>query len=163
MLYYGLIYPFLSCGIIVWGQSAKALTRRIFILQKRAVRYIAGLKHLDSCKDSFGHLKILTVYSLYIQETILYVKENCNCTVNEHIHTHNTRNNKDSHIYGHNLEIYNSKPSVAGCIYYNKLPNNIKQIENINQFKKKLKELLIKRCYYSIDDYLNEDFLETGY
>jgi hypothetical protein len=26
-----------------------------------------------------------------------------------------------------------------------------------------LKELLIKRCYYSIDDYLNEDFLETGY
>ena len=127
MLYYGLIYPFLSYGIIVWGQSAKALTRRIFILQKRAVRYIAGLKHLESCKDSFRHLKILTVYSLYIQETILYVKEKCNCTVNKQIHTHNTRNNKDYHIYGYNLEIYNSKPSVAGCIYYNKLPNNIKQ------------------------------------
>jgi hypothetical protein len=46
---------------------------------------------------------------------------------------------------------------------HNKLPNNIKQIENINQFKKKLKELLIKGCYYSIDDYLNKCFLETGY
>jgi hypothetical protein len=58
MLYYGLIYPFLSYGIIVWGQSAKALTRKVFILQKGAVRYIAGLKHLESCKDSFRHLKI---------------------------------------------------------------------------------------------------------
>jgi hypothetical protein len=135
---------FLSYGIIIWGQSAKALTRRIFILQKRAVRYIAGLKHLESCKDSFRHLKILTVYSLYIQETIPYVKEKCNCTVNKQIHTHNTRTNKDYNIYGHNLEIYNSKQSAAGCIYYNKLPNNIKQIENINQFKKKLKELLLR-------------------
>jgi hypothetical protein len=144
----------------MWGQSAKALIRRIFILQKRVVGYIAELKHLESCKDSFRHLKILTVYSLYIQETILYVKEKCNCTVNKQIHTHNTKNNKDYHIYGHNLEIYNSKPSVAGCIYYNKLPN-IKQIENINQFRRKL-ELLIKGCYYTID-YPNEDFSEIGY
>jgi hypothetical protein len=122
----------------------------LLFFKKRAATYIAGLKHLESCKDSFRHLKILTVYSLYIQKTILYVKENCNCTVNQQIHTHNTRNNKDHHIYGHNLEIYNSQPSAAGCIYYNKLPNNIKQIENTNQFKKKLKELLIKGCYYTI-------------
>jgi hypothetical protein len=59
MLYYGLINPFLSYGIIVWGQSAKALTTRIFILQKRAVRYIAGLKHLESCKDSFWLLFVI--------------------------------------------------------------------------------------------------------
>jgi hypothetical protein len=32
--------------------------------------------------------------------------------------------------YVHNLEYYNSKPLVAGCIFYNKLPNNIKQIGN---------------------------------
>jgi hypothetical protein len=52
---------------------------------------------------------------------------------------------------------------VAGCIYYNKLPNNIKQIQNISQFKKKLKELLIKGFYYTTEDYLNEDFSEIGY
>jgi hypothetical protein len=73
MLYSSLIYPVLSYGIVVWGHSA--LTRRIFILQKGAVRYTAGLKHLESCRGSFRNLKILTVYSLYIQETILYVKE----------------------------------------------------------------------------------------
>jgi hypothetical protein len=45
----------------------------------------------------------------------------CNCAVNEQIHTHNTRENKDYYRYGHNLELYNSKPSVVGCIFYNKL------------------------------------------
>jgi hypothetical protein len=46
--------------------------------------------------------------------------------VNKQIHTYNTQNN-DYHKYVYNLEFYNSEPSVAGCIFYNKLPNNIKQ------------------------------------
>jgi hypothetical protein len=171
MMYYGLIYPFLSYGITVWGQSAKTLSGRIFILQKWAVRYTAGLKHLVSCRDSFRHLKILTVYSLCIQETILYVKENCNCMVNKQVHItqeitktikHITRNNKDYHKYVHNLELYNIKPSVASCIFYNKLPNTIKQTENKNQFTRELK-LFIKGCYYSIEDCPNEEFSNIGY
>jgi hypothetical protein len=65
MLYYGLIYPLLSYGNVVWGHSAKANTTRIFALQKRAVRYSAGLKHLESCRNSFRNLKIL----MYIRYT----------------------------------------------------------------------------------------------
>jgi hypothetical protein len=115
MLYYGLIYPFLSYGIVLWGHSSKPLIRRIFILQKRAVRYTVGLKHLES--SSFRNLKILAVYSLYIQETILYVKEKCNCKVNEQIHTYNTRNNKDFHKYVHNLELTELAVSfITNCL-----------------------------------------------
>jgi hypothetical protein len=83
--------------------------------------------------------------------------------VNGKIHTYNKRNNKDYHKYVHNLELYNSKPSVAGCIFYEKLPNNTKQIENYIQFTRELKKLLIKGCYYSIEDYLNEEFSNNGY
>jgi hypothetical protein len=102
----------------------------ILLWRNRAVGYIEWLKHWESCRNSFINLKILTVYSLYIQEAILYVKKRRDCTVNEQIHTYNTRNNQDYHKYGHNLELYNSKPSVAGCTFYNKLPTNIKQIKN---------------------------------
>jgi hypothetical protein len=59
-----------------------------------------------------------------------------------------------SHKYVHNLQLYKSKPTVAGCIFYNKLPNSIKQIGYNNQFKKELKILVINRCYYSIKDNL---------
>jgi hypothetical protein len=73
MLYYGFIYSLLAYGIVC-GQSVKALTRKIFILQKRAVWYIAKLKQLELRKDSFRQLQILTVYSVYIQEKILHAK-----------------------------------------------------------------------------------------
>jgi hypothetical protein len=55
--------------------------------------------------------------------------------INKEVHIYHTRNNKDYHKYVHNLELYNSKPSVAGCIFYNKLPNNIKQIEKNPDYK----------------------------
>jgi hypothetical protein len=100
MLYCGgLLCRLLSHGIVGWAHSAKAFSRS-FVLQKRAVKYISGLKHLESCSNSFINLKILIVCSLYIQETILYVKEKWDCTANEQIHTYNTRNNKDYHKYG---------------------------------------------------------------
>jgi hypothetical protein len=45
--------------------------------------------------------------------------------VNKQVHTYsyNTINNKDYHRNAHNLELHNSKPSVAGCIFHNKLTN----------------------------------------
>jgi hypothetical protein len=128
--------------------------------KKRAIRYITGLKHLESCRNSCRNLNIQTVYSLYIQETILHVKKKkCNCTVNKQILTHNSRNNKDYHKYGHNSELCNR----YGCIFYNKLPNNIKQTENNNRVARELNNLLIKGSYYSIQDYLNEEFSTIGF
>jgi hypothetical protein len=38
------------------------------------------------------------------------------------------------HKYVHGVDLYNSKPSVAGCRFCNKLPKNIKQKDNKNQF-----------------------------
>lgn len=46
-------------------------------------------------------------------------------------------------VYVHNLEIHNSKSWVAGCIFYNKLPNNMKQIGH-NQFKKNWRAYLLR-------------------
>jgi hypothetical protein len=43
----------------------------------------------------------------------------------------------------HKLELFNSKLSVGGCIFYEKLPSNTKQIENKIQFTRELKKLLI--------------------
>jgi hypothetical protein len=66
LLYYGLIYPFLSNGIIVWGTLCKSSYKKNFYPSKRAVRYIARLEALESCRDGFRQLKILMLYSLYI-------------------------------------------------------------------------------------------------
>jgi hypothetical protein len=36
-------------------------------------------------------------------------------------------------------------------------------MENKNQLTRELKKLLIKGCYYSTEDYLNEELSNTGY
>lgn len=38
---------------------------------------------------------------------------------------------------------------------YNKLPDVIKKL-NVTQFKKELKQLLIEKCYYAIDEFLSD-------
>jgi hypothetical protein len=83
--------------------------------------------------------------------------QKCNCTVNKEVHSYNTINN-DCHRYVHNLEVYNSKLTVESCISYTNLPNSIKQIGNNNQCIKELKDSVIKGCYYSVEDCLNEEF-----
>jgi hypothetical protein len=112
----------------IWRHCAEAHIKRIFTLQKRAVRYSARLEPLESCIDSLRQLRILTLYSLYTQETI----EKSNCMVNKQLHAYDTRKNNDYHKYVHSMTLYNSKPSVAGCRFYNKLPKNIKQTIKIS-------------------------------
>jgi hypothetical protein len=87
---------------------------------KTASPCAAGKNFLDPCTVTYQNVKITDISSLMLEISCMLKKEKCNCRVNKQIHIHNTRNNKDYHKYRHNLELYNSKPSVAGCIFYNK-------------------------------------------
>jgi hypothetical protein len=119
------------------GSYLKKYTRRVFILQKRAVRCVAGLGSTDTCRESFVRLWILTLYSLYILEVILFIKNKDAAITNRQVHNHLTRNSSDYHQLPHNLEIYNNRSAIAGCKLYNKLPAHIKLIRDDRLFKKK--------------------------
>jgi hypothetical protein len=54
--------------------------------------------------------KILILYSLYIEDTILYVKEKGRCIINYQIHTYNVRTSPDYHQHIH--ELYDNKATV---------------------------------------------------
>jgi len=54
--------------------------------------------------------------------------------------------------------ICNSKPTAVGCNLYNRHPIYIKQNRNNYLFEMKLKGLLIKWCYCSINVYMNDGF-----
>jgi hypothetical protein len=73
-----------------------------------------------------------------------------------------TSSSLDYHLYVHRLGIHKSRLTIAGCKFYNKLPAYIKQIKDNPLFKRKLKQLLINGCYYSIEDFIKDDFTDTG-
>jgi hypothetical protein len=81
---------------------------------------------------------------------------------NDKFHSHNTRSSLAYNQYVHKLGIHNSRPTIAGGKFDNKLPACMKQIKGKRLFKSKLKQLLINRCYYSIEDFMNYDFTYTA-
>jgi len=85
LVYHGLIESFISYSIVLWGKSSKQNLNAIFKLQKRAIRYICKLRARDHCSDAFKQLNILTVPSIYIYETILFVVKNNQLVYQPHI------------------------------------------------------------------------------
>lgn len=73
-LYFACFQSHLKFSLIHWGGSTHWL--RVFRLQKRSIRIIAGLGWRDSCRSSFISYKILTLPSLYIYELCCFVFRN---------------------------------------------------------------------------------------
>jgi Reverse transcriptase (RNA-dependent DNA polymerase) len=145
----------LSYGITLWGTSP--LSQQIFKIQKRAIRTIVKANPRTSCKPIFTHLKILSLYSLYIYEAALLIRKK--------IHTMRTRNHTHQHMTRRNNELEqnycNTKKGQLNSEYikiqiYNKLPENIKTSNSTNIFKKRLTDFLAKEQFYSINEFLHK-------
>lgn len=150
LVYYSLFESLIRYSIILWGHSSSLNLNRIFRLQKRAVRTILKLKPTVSCLDHFKKLNILTVPSIYMFETIVYVKEQN--LVRAHQHSYNTRNRNFNPSTQHNLRLFECKPEYIGLKLLTKIPNEIAQINDLNKFKKELKSHLLNQCFYQIPD-----------
>ncbi|KAK3922246.1 hypothetical protein KUF71_011720, partial [Frankliniella fusca] len=97
LTYYGMFHSKLSYGTLLWGNSTTV--EEIFKTQKKAIRAVFSVNQLTSCKPYFVNFKIMTVYSIYIQQLLNYVKK----------HESNYKKCKDVHNYTtrHNTKIYN--------------------------------------------------------
>jgi hypothetical protein len=93
-IYYSLFHSVLSYGIVFWGQSAN--TQKLFIIQKRAIRIIMGIKKRISCRGIFKKLEILPLKSQYIYSLLQFIiKHKHVLTLNSDIHSMQTRQKND--------------------------------------------------------------------
>ena len=142
--YYAFIYSHITYSILLWGASSQQNINRIFILQKRAMRYIENLKQRQSCREAFITNNVLTVPCIYIYECIIYVKTN-NLVDNKKTHSYNTR--KCNFSENHRLALYEKKPSYMGRKFFERIPEELQIISEINIFKKKLKLWLVDTLF----------------
>lgn len=156
--YYGLIYPHLTYGVVVWGSSANSELLRVFRLQKKAVRIVAKLRKRESCKPAFKQLKLLTLPSIYILETVLFCTSKCDLTRGSDIHHHNTRGRENYRTGHHRTVVYEHLPSQAGVTLINSLPNNIKNAPVPKALKARLRNFLSSQAFYSVSEYLAHDW-----
>jgi hypothetical protein len=153
-IYYAIFQSHILYGIIFWGNSSVTNINRILLVQKKAVRVLAGLNYYDSCKEAFVNLNIMTVINLYLFETLMFVRKNLpKIDCDKVNHTHDTRaKNQFIRPLKHRTHIYEKSATYSGTQLYNALPNAIKQL-NISSFKKKLTVYFINNPFYCISEF----------
>ena len=157
MVYYALFESHVRYGIAFWGYTNKQLFNSIFVLQKRAVRYLCRAVGREHCQPLFIREKILTAPCLFILETVcLMHKKYFGLETRDNIY--NTRLNVNSNI---NLPIPKSTLTKQSIFYeskkmYNHLNNDLKSTENYRLFRRGVKNILLQRAYYSLEEYYSD-------
>lgn len=142
----------LRYGILFWGACSDS--HALFKIQKRAVRIMRKVNRTTSCRSLFLDLKILTLNSLFILECANFFKNNHSLFLtNSNFHNYNTRNKEQLCLPKHNTTLYSKSPYYIVQKIWNHLPIQIKSIVNLNKFKFAMKEYLLDKCFYDLDEF----------
>ncbi|XP_045470556.1 uncharacterized protein LOC123677866 [Harmonia axyridis] len=155
LAYFANFHSLASYGIVFWGGTSEA--SRVFRLQKRAIRTLCGLKAGDSCRSSFVSGRILTISSMYILACLKYVHQNIEqFPRNMNRHAFNTRNKSALEIPYHRLTSSQKFIDHWGPVFYNKVPNAFKRLDE-KRFSLEMKKMLLKTAFYSVQEFLDSD------
>lgn len=149
--YYAMFDSHLRYGITVWGGTTQSNLNRVLVLQKKAIRVLANLQPLDSCRNAFKSLEILTVIALYIKCVILQTIK-LDLPRGETTHNYNTRYAADYSLPIHHTAQFQRKPSYIGRKLFNALPTTLKVLRG-KALSSGLHKWLKTRPLYSIQEY----------
>uniref|UniRef100_A0A1B6KJW0 Reverse transcriptase domain-containing protein n=1 Tax=Graphocephala atropunctata TaxID=36148 RepID=A0A1B6KJW0_9HEMI len=154
ILYHAQIQSHIQFGLQIYGGTSHSNMVKVLIAQKKAVRIILKMKYHEPCKEKFIELRILTVFSLYVFQLVLYAKQNQHKLKKyKDFHSYSTRNKENFKTDCHRTELFKKMPEYMGPKLLNYIPENIKKENNINIFKTNLKEFLIKMPLYSLEEF----------
>jgi hypothetical protein len=144
--------------IIFWGNSPHSTN--VFKIQKRIIRTMTKPRRRDSCRQLFKRLEILPLQSQYIFSVLLFVVKNKDLyTINQQIHSINTKPNINLHPPVCNLTVFWKGVYFSGIKFFNHLPLNTKSLSNeIKSFKPALKRFLNLHSFYSVEEYFKHTY-----
>ena len=72
---------------------------------------------------------------------------------NEEVHSHDTRSKSDLRVLRHSSSLFSKSPQYRLRMLYNKLPQEIKIVKDIYEFKSQVSSLLLKSNYYTVNEF----------
>src|ERR1700733_7535395 len=153
-LYYSLVYPYLTYCNMIWSSTYESRLLKLVVLQKRAVRTIAGIRkgyHTGPFYQKFGLLTINQIRSLQVCEFFYRLKNgllpplfNNYLQLGSDIHTHDTRNASAYRCIRARTNTLLFTVKALGVQLWNTIPPEIKSSCNQHIFKKRLRFFLLK-------------------
>lgn len=153
--YHALVHSVCVYGLLTWGHSPHAA--RVFSIQRRAVRVLAGIGYREEARPYFEKFEILTLPSQYILESLLFVRQNIDkFESSQDVHSHDIRSRTDLRIDFLRLKrSWNATLHYAPA-FFNKLPVRVRELP-IKQYKIAIKAYLLKKMFYNFNDFLSCD------
>jgi hypothetical protein len=142
----------MSYGVIFWGNSTDS--KRVFIIQKKINRIMAGVKRTVSCRELFKKFNILPLAIKFLLSFLSFVVDNMEkFQTNSDIHSINTWHKHDLHQPSTNLTSYQKGAYYAGIKLFNSLPDSIQILNHdMKVFNPALKDYLLSHSY-SIEEF----------
>ena len=153
-VYFCFVESHIRYGIAFWGFCGRCLFDSIFILQKRAIRYVARAKVRDHCRPLFKKLKILTLPCIFILEAAsLIYKKNFGI---QQVRSYNTRRGDDIPLPIPKSALTRDSLIYEGIKIYNHLPGTLRGAVNLKMFRNSLKKMLLEKAFYSVVEFFED-------
>lgn len=152
-VYYAHFHSLMTYGVLIWGNSTDA--NRVFLMQKRALRTLAGVKPRDSCRQLFVTHKIMTHYSAYLFEILMFVKRNLPMFSRVEVSGKTIRSTGRLRTVSRRMALAEKNPRVIGPTYYERLPVQVRMETSVTIFKRRLRNFLLENPLYSISEFFD--------
>ena len=153
-MYYAFIYPYYHYCNEVWGNAYPSHLRRLYVLQKRAIRIIAKVEPLTPSSTLFKRLKILTLPSINFHLTAQFMFRVFRHLLpnlfddmfirNVDVHHYHTRQNKDVHVPPIRTNRTKMTISYKGVIIWNNINKVVSTDFSLAAFKFNVKKHLLQ-------------------
>ena len=155
-VYFAYFNSLMTYGLLFWGNAANS--KRIFLLQKRALRSMYQVSPRTSCREYFNKARIMTMHSAFIYQCLMYARQHLKETATRaDIHSHQTRGSSLLCIPRTRLAKVQKSYLYLSIKFYNLLPTTFKQLEDV-KLKKNIKEILIGHPFYDLTEFECYDF-----
>ena len=143
-IYNTLVYPHLSYGIILWGNTYQTYLNNIIISQKKIVRSMLNMGYTDHTHPLFFELKLLKFVDIYRLEVAKFMFSYTHMALPEplsnlfnyttNVHDHQTRQSEAIRANFFRTTTADKSALNTGPDIWNKLPDYIKTKRNIKSF-----------------------------
>ena len=151
LLYFSLVYPHFTYGILIWGNAANYLLHKLFFVQKKFIRILSNAKYLSHTSNLFKNLQILKLNDVYVFHVNVFtfkIKNNMLPSCMDLV-PFNTKQCYNLRYAGDVLQQYcrtNVRKyfiTFSAVNAWNALPLDIKLITSISMFKKNLRSHML--------------------
>ncbi|XP_075163964.1 uncharacterized protein LOC142236620 [Haematobia irritans] len=152
LLYNSLIQSHLNYLAIIYAHKNNFHLRALQRTQNKALKIVFNLPILYPTSELYSNIAktILPVYGIYKFQLLTYMFKATNniglgsiqFLINQT--AFNTRNNTNLKVKRCRLEVAKQGIEHSGCVAFNRIPDNLKNISRISTFKREIKSFLLR-------------------